>query len=404
MNPKMQKFFNDPPEVVIEWQDDQSPARGWAVINSLRGGAAGGGTRIHTGCTKDEVVELAKTMEIKFTVSGPDIGGAKSGIDYDFKDNIDKQAVLSRWFTHVARELKTCYGTGGDQNVDQVQDVIPALERLGIRHPQEGIVRGHFKHLNRDAQDKIINNLRAGVSLPINNDQFLNSLGFTISDASTGYGVASACRAFHHKTGSDCKGLRAIIEGFGNVGGAAAYYLFQSGIKVVGIVDKDWYIFDNTGLDIPKLLKERSYLFNPAQRDLTLVKNYREEIEDYPEADIFIPAATSHTINIQRLRTLAGIGIKKIISGANNPFSDDEAAALADANFSVIPDFIANCGMARVFSYLMQPNCVVREENILKDIDNCVSLATSEALDRVNSLSHLIDVSEQIALEKLNIL
>ena len=40
------------------------------------------------------------------------------------------------------------------------------------------------------------------------------------------------------------------------------------------------------------------------------------------------------------------------------PFADDEIfygpiAEYADAHMTVIPDFIANCGMARVFAYLM---------------------------------------------------
>ena len=38
------------------------------------------------GLDQREVESLAKTMEVKFTVSGPHIGGAKSGIDFDPND------------------------------------------------------------------------------------------------------------------------------------------------------------------------------------------------------------------------------------------------------------------------------------------------------------------------------
>ena len=48
------------------------------------------------GLDRNEVVSLAKTMEIKFTVSGPAIGGAKSGIDFDPNDP-RKRGVLERW-------------------------------------------------------------------------------------------------------------------------------------------------------------------------------------------------------------------------------------------------------------------------------------------------------------------
>ena len=54
------------PEIVFEWTDSETEARGWVVINSLRGGAAGGGTRMRKGLDRMEVVSLAKTMEIKF--------------------------------------------------------------------------------------------------------------------------------------------------------------------------------------------------------------------------------------------------------------------------------------------------------------------------------------------------
>ncbi|QVI58661.1 Glu/Leu/Phe/Val dehydrogenase dimerization domain-containing protein [Nocardioides faecalis] len=139
----LHRFETTAPEIVFEWHDAETEAKGWAVINSLRGGAAGGGTRMRAGLDRAEVEALAKTMEVKFTVSGPAIGGAKSGIDFDPNDP-RRAGVLARWFKAVAPLLKTYYGTGGDLNVDEVHDVIPLTERYGLWHPQEGIVNGHF--------------------------------------------------------------------------------------------------------------------------------------------------------------------------------------------------------------------------------------------------------------------
>ncbi|MFM7758544.1 MAG: Glu/Leu/Phe/Val dehydrogenase dimerization domain-containing protein, partial [Crocinitomicaceae bacterium] len=79
MRELLQKFEGKRPEIVFEWKDQVTEAEGWVVINSLRGGAAGGGTRMRKGLDKREVESLAKTMEVKFTVAGPPIGGAKSG-------------------------------------------------------------------------------------------------------------------------------------------------------------------------------------------------------------------------------------------------------------------------------------------------------------------------------------
>ncbi|MDC0637187.1 amino acid dehydrogenase, partial [Flavobacteriaceae bacterium] len=124
MRDLLTKFEQKLPEIVFHWNDQETEAEGWTVINSLRGGAAGGGTRMRVGLDQNEVLSLAKTMEVKFTVSGPAIGGAKSGINFDPKDP-RKKGVLQRWYRAVSPLLKAYYGTGGDMNVDEIHEVIP---------------------------------------------------------------------------------------------------------------------------------------------------------------------------------------------------------------------------------------------------------------------------------------
>ena len=123
MRELLAKYEDKSPEIVFHWNDPETEAEGWVVINSLRGGAAGGGTRMRKGLNKNEVLSLAKTMEVKFTVSGPAIGGAKSGINFDPKDP-RKKGVLERWYKAVSPLLKSYYGTGGDLNVDEIHEVI----------------------------------------------------------------------------------------------------------------------------------------------------------------------------------------------------------------------------------------------------------------------------------------
>ena len=62
MRTLLEKFEKKKPEIVFEWKDPESEAEGWVVINSLRGGASGGGTRMRKGLDKREVESLAKTM------------------------------------------------------------------------------------------------------------------------------------------------------------------------------------------------------------------------------------------------------------------------------------------------------------------------------------------------------
>src|SRR6056300_1349507 len=100
MKEQLRAFEERPAEIVFHWNDSETEAKGWVVINSLRNGAAGGGTRMRLGLEKEEVISLAKVMQIKFTVSGPPIGGAKSGINFDPTDPRKKE-VLKRWYNAI---------------------------------------------------------------------------------------------------------------------------------------------------------------------------------------------------------------------------------------------------------------------------------------------------------------
>ena len=211
MKDLLKKFENKEPEIVFNWKDPETEAEGWTVINSLRGGAAGGGTRMRKGLDMNEVLSLAKTMEVKFSVSGPAIGGAKSGINFDPSDP-RKKGVLERWYKAVSPLLKNYYGTGGDLNVDEIHEVIPMTEDCGVWHPQEGVFTGHFKPTEADKINRI-GQLRQGVIKVIENPNFSPDVNrkYTVADMITGYGVAEAVRHFYDIYGGDVKGKKAIV-------------------------------------------------------------------------------------------------------------------------------------------------------------------------------------------------
>jgi len=192
------------------------------------------------GLTKEEVVSLAKVMEIKFSVCGPAIGGAKSGINFDPRDP-RREEVLQRWYKAVYPMLKNYYGTGGDLNVDELKDVIPITEDLGLWHPQEGIVEGH---LNSSSGEKIniIGQLRYGCSKTIEDQAYVpdGPEKYAVADMITGFGVAESVRHFYEIfRKSNIAGKKVIIQGWGNVASAAAGYLAKEGAIIVGILDKD---------------------------------------------------------------------------------------------------------------------------------------------------------------------
>ena len=237
MKEQLRAFEERPAEIVYHWHDSETEAKGWVVINSLRGGAAGGGTRMRKGLTEGEVLSLAKTMEIKFTVAGPAIGGAKSGIDFDPADP-RKEGVLKRWYKAVYPLLKNYYGTGGDLNVDQKTEVIPITSELGILHPQEGVLNGHYQP-GDFAKARKIKQLQQGVSLTLSTPALMPNehAELKVGDMITGYGTAMSVKHFYDIWGGDVAGKRVIIQGWGNVASGAAFYLAQMGAKIVGIID-----------------------------------------------------------------------------------------------------------------------------------------------------------------------
>jgi glutamate dehydrogenase/leucine dehydrogenase len=408
MKDLLEKFENKRPEIVFEWKDAETEAEGWVVINSLRGGAAGGGTRMRVGLDKREVESLAKTMEVKFTVSGPAIGGAKSGINFDPNDP-RKAGVLRRWYKAVTPLLKHYYGTGGDLNIDEIHEVIPITEDCGVWHPQEGVFNGHFQP--REAQKiKRIGQLRFGVKKVIEAPKYSPEVArkYVVADMITGYGVAESVRHYYDIYGGELAGKRVIVQGWGNVGSAAAFYLAQSGAKIVGIIDRVGGMINADGYSMEEIVE----LFNNKDGNALRADNlmpYDEinsEIWDV-QAEIFIPCAASRLITREQVDRMVNAGMQVIAAGANVPFADPEIffgpiAEYTDQKISIIPDFISNCGMARVFCYLMHNDDIdMSDEGIFSDTSNTIreALVKSHAVN--SSKTTIAKTAFEIALNQL---
>ncbi len=404
----LQKFENKTPEIVFNWKDAETEAEGWVVINSLRGGAAGGGTRMRKGLDKHEVTSLAKTMEVKFTVSGPPIGGAKSGINFDPNDP-RKAGVLKRWYQAVTPLLKHYYGTGGDLNVDEIHEVIPITEDCGVWHPQEGVFNGHFQP--REAQ-KInrIGQLRQGVLKVIENDSYSPAVSrkYVVADMITGYGVAESVKHYYNIYGGELKGKKIIVQGWGNVGSAGAYYLAQEGAVVVGIIDRAGGLINKDGFsfeEIKQLFLNKNGNALHAENMLSF-EEVNDKIWDL-DAEIFIPCAASRLITKDQIDRMINTGIEVIAPGANVPFADPEIffgpiADYTDSKISVIPDFISNCGMARVFGYLMSNDIgVIEDEAIFEDTSKTIKDALQNVYNNNNSNERISKTAFEIALKQL---
>lgn len=407
MKELLNKFENKQPEVVFHWKDSETEAEGWTVINSLRGGAAGGGTRMRKGLDMNEVLSLAKTMEVKFSVSGPAIGGAKSGINFDPNDPRKKE-VLQRWYKAVAPLLKNYYGTGGDLNVDEIHEVIPMTENVGVWHPQEGVFNGHFKPTEAEKINRI-GQLRQGVVKVIESEKYSPAVDkkLTVADMITGFGVAQAANHYYNIYGGNIAGKKAIVQGFGNVGSAAAYYLAQMGAKIVGIIDRDGGVLNENGFTFEEI---KSFYLN--KNGNTLVAENMIPFTEINDkiwkigAQIFAPCAASRLVTQGQVDTMIEAGLEVISCGANVPFADTEIffgpiMEHVDSKVSLIPDFISNCGMARVFAYFMEKRVEMNDDNIFEDTSNTIKNALTKAHEINNSKLNISASAFEIALKQL---
>lgn len=398
-------YLQAQPTQVFEWHDPETEARGWLVINSLRGGAAGGGTRMRRGVTREEVTYLAKAMQLKFAFSGPPIGGGKSGIAFDPADPRRKD-VLRRWYRAIQPFLTSRYGTGGDVNVDEQRDVVPLCAELGIVHPQEGIVRGHLG-LDGTAVEHAFRFLLDGLHQPAGAAHGVEGTELSVSDLVTGYGVVRAAARLYEHRGASLEGLRVIVEGFGNVGAAAALYFSRKGARIVGIVDEAHGLVSPEGLDasaVEDLLRRRTGRTLPEHP--LRVSGTERELAYRGEADLFVPAAISGSVDSRRLAQLARHGTRCIVCGANHPIhevrlGDTETARAADAEFEVLPEFVASLGMARAFYNLMAGTEPQEAARVFEDVGSTVDEGVDAIIDRVGKeRSGVMAAAVDLAMER----
>jgi glutamate dehydrogenase/leucine dehydrogenase len=304
--------------------------------------------------------------------------------------------------------LKNYYGTGGDLNVDEIHEVIPITESYGLWHPQEGIVNGHFQ-ANEPQKIRKIGQLRQGVSKVLEDPNFTpnGAKKYTVADMITGYGVAEAVKHYYSLWGGELNQKRAVIQGWGNVGAAAACFLAVEGVRIVGIIDRAGGLIREEGFSLDEIrdlfLKREGNQLIAA--NLLSFEEVNQKIWDL-KSEIFIPAAASRLIRQEQVERMVAAGLEVISCGANVPFADPEiffgpTGVWADERVTVIPDFIANCGMARVFAYLMSEGAEVTDQAIFTDVSDTILKALEHSHSKNQGKTKLSQTSYEIALAQL---
>ena len=223
----------------------------------------------------------------------------------------------------------------------------------------------------------------------------------------TGYGVATAAQHFYDIHDDSIKGKRVVVQGFGNVGAAAAFYFAQMGAKVVGIIDRDGGLLNESGFSF----KEITDLYL-AKNGNTLVTDNIIPFEEINKAiwsvnaEVFAPCAASRLVTQDQIDQMISSGLEVITCGANVPFADKEIffgsiMEHTDQKISLIPDFISNCGMARVFAYFMERKVQMTDEDIFNDTSTIIRKALIE-VNKVNpTKTGISETAFEIALRQL---
>jgi glutamate dehydrogenase (NAD(P)+) len=350
------------PYLITEWHDEPTGARGWFVIDRLVSGLCSGGIRMRRGVTAAEVTDLARTMSHKMAVLDIPYGGAKSGIDWD-PSAPEAQAVLRRFLEAIRPYVADRYATGADLGTRE-EEIIAACQLVGLTHPlQAGFQSEGGAGLTRVKQALA-----------------LRSEGIPITELMAGYGVAECTLEAADDLGLPVRGARAALQGFGNVGGAAARYLHRAGARFTVIADIEGALLDDDGLDIAHLLTIRDRFGHIDRSRLP------QRVRRAPEAawleqpvDIMIPAAIGGAI---RLENSASIRCRLLVEGANNPVTPEAEAALEARGITIIPDFVANAAAAFLFGGLLEKRLEPTIDSIFTVTSRQLRTTTRAVLER----------------------
>jgi glutamate dehydrogenase (NAD(P)+) len=288
---------------------------GFRVQHNLSRGPGKGGVRYHPDVTLEEVMALAAWMSIKNAAVNLPYGGAKGGIRVDPKTLSLKE--LERMTRRYTSEIGIIIGPqrdipAPDVNTNpQIMAWMMDTYSMNTGSTATGVVTGKPIDLG-------------------------GSLGRV---KATGRGVFVTGREAARRLNLDLNGARVAVQGFGNVGSAAAELFAQAGAIVVAAQDHTGSIFNDKGLDMAELM--------PHVRATGGVGGFKgaepmvnEEFWD-TRCDILIPAALEGQVTADRARRIRA---KLVLEGANGPTVPSADDILADRGVLVVPDVICNAG------------------------------------------------------------
>ena len=288
---------------------------GYRVQHSIARGPGKGGIRFSPDVTLDEIRALASWMTWKCAVVGIPFGGAKGGVICD--PSVLSDGELERITRRYTAEIIDFLGPERDvpapdvNTNDRVMAWIMDTYSMHVRHTTTAVVTGKPLDLG-------------------------GSKGRT---EATGRGCTIVALKALKQLGMEPASTRAVIQGFGNVGGMAARLMSRAGFKIICIIEYDAAIFNSNGLDIAALMAHKKE--TGSVRDFLGGENVDRHEAMFLPCDVLLPAATENVItsaNADRLRC------RILCEGANGPTTPLADEILREKKIFVIPDILANAG------------------------------------------------------------
>jgi len=289
---------------------------GYRVQHSLTLGPGKGGIRYHQDVTLSEVGALAMLMTFKCSLAGLPLGGAKGGVRVNAStlSRSEKQRLTRRYTT----EINPFIGPEKD---------IPAPDVGTDAQTMAWIMDTYSQDMGYSVPGVV-----TGKPIEIG-----GSLG---RSTSTGRGVVYCIEeAFKHLSMSVASKPRAAIQGFGEVGGAAATCGHELGLSIVAVSDVNGAIYNKNGLNVPAL--KEYYAKHRTLKDFPNSEPIPAEALLELDCEILIPAALDGVVS---KKNAGKIKAKIIAEGANGPVTQEGHEILVDRGVFIIPDILANAG------------------------------------------------------------
>ena len=267
-----------------------------------RRGPYKGGLRYSLNVDIEEVKSLSFWMTMKCAMINIPLGGGKGGICVNPSDLSKSER------TSLAKSFSKNLGSYIGPDVD-----IPAPDMSTGSFDMDIMEKEHFRNYGKKG-------CFTGKSIA--------NGGIAGRDVATGLGGYYVILKIIEKNKLNPSDLSVGIQGFGNAGINVASLLYDLGCKITSVSDSKGYVYDESGININKLITRKKETGKIGGDDTDIKKIFDHKY------DIFIPAAG--------IKTVPFVDCKYVVELANGPLINENE--FLKKGVKIFPDIFASSG------------------------------------------------------------